>query len=168
MKLLIIAQSPGSRKIPPPTRALQDSGSLQNLLRLSGLKDAEMLYQRASVVNLIPWYLEPNQWPSQAAKRRARSILDTLDISEYTHITTLGGRARLAFSTVAELPKNDWFVWHSWKNYWIAFSPHPSGLSREWNDAITRVHGGEFWRKTMRDAAGVGNVRAPGARPRIG
>jgi uracil-DNA glycosylase len=153
MKLMIVAQSPGTETIPPPDRALEGSSSLRNLMRYSGLNDAEDVYRQATVVNLIPWYLSPNSWPSRAAEKRAWHILQTLDVGSFTHVVGLGVRVRHAISQASGVPENDWFVWHSWNGYWLAHSPHPSGLSREWNDRVTREAGQKFWRETLRARA---------------
>lgn len=147
MKLLIVAQSPGTERVPPPGRALEGSSSLRNLARYANLDDPEDVYRRASVTNLIPWFVPDGAWPTRLAYRKAHDLL--VDSGEFTHVITLGARARHAFRHWMAGTPTDWFTWHDYHGLGVAFSPHPSGLSREWNEAVNRLRGRRFWSTTL-------------------
>lgn len=154
MKLLIVAHSPGTTG--PYKRALDGSSSLRNLARYAALDDPEEVYRRASVVNLIERYIGEN-WPSREAQRRVAEVIMDAKRERMTHIVGLSVNVRIAFCQVLSIPRPEWFDWREAYGLAFAFSPHPSGLSRAWNDATTRARGSAFWH----DALG----KAPDALP---
>jgi uracil-DNA glycosylase len=151
VKLLIVAQSLGTASIPPSGRALQGSSSLRNLARYAGLDDIEEVYRKADVINLVPFYVK-HRWPTEWAELKARAMLhdalrdSTLD--EPVRVIGLGGLVRRAIRGTVTT-SDDWFQWHRWFKVQVAFSPHPSGLSRAWNDDRLRAQGLQFWHEAM-------------------
>ena len=135
---MLIGQDPGRQGTGEPL-----SGKAgRRLAALCGL-DLDAYLARFQRVNLLPVFPgkagKGDRFPLPPAREAARALLPTL---EGRRVVLLGGRVAAAFG----LHRAPLLVWMPIQGTWVAVAPHPSGVSRWWNDPRNVRRAQRFWR----------------------
>lgn len=134
MKLMIVGTKPNDTIWKPGSRALVGSRSGDRLARLMGV---DLTDGRVETRNLF----EAHEVVKVDCRRRAAEVLDYCKRHGVTHVVFLVNPRRVVDTAAARLK---WY--EDVGGMSIAFSPHPSGLSRWWNDEDNRQAALRFWR----------------------
>ena len=138
--VLFVGQAPG-RPWPADTVRATTQRSSDRLAGIVGLTKNE-LFARAVWVNLLPKFPGKHgagdAFPLPAARRAAAA----LPLAPTTIL--LGSNVARAFSLPSAL-----FCWHAVRGCRLAVVPHPSGISRAWNDARLVARARAFLRQAL-------------------
>lgn len=106
----------------------------QRLCRLTGLPDYDALRSVFDLVNIWPEHLDV--WPGdKKCVKRTKRVLTSMNAPV---LVGLGARVRSALRSAGEPVPGGWF--QAWSSETLAYGvviPHPSGLSRVWNEPGT-------------------------------
>lgn len=137
MKLLFVGQAPSrsaGRK-----RAFDGPGSGRRLASLLGLTLPEFL-EEADTANLLPRWPgkhggkyafreKGDRFPVGQARRRARRMMASGELSRWPLVVLCGRRVARAFGVAAPL-----LSFERLEGAWFMAFPHPSGCNLWWND----------------------------------
>lgn len=139
-RVLIVGQAPS--RLSDPTEPLSGRSG-ERLARLCGL-DLPSFLARFERVNVAP------AWPGKAGKgdryfgaREARRVADDLrSLTAGRSIVVLGSANAAAFRLTVPA-----FRFQQVGDARIAWSPHPSGVNRWWNEPENEARARVFWRQ---------------------
>ena len=140
-----------------PSKWMQESGSLNALLNssledLCGLSLHEFA-ERFGRVNLL------SNWPGRQGKKgdafpmaiaTERADIMAFKLEDIPKVVLLGRRVQTAFRLDGELDFFEWVSHPVMRSVCIA--PHPSRVSRWWNEQTNRQKAQAFWSKLAREA----------------
>lgn len=149
MRPLIIGQAPG-----PNTNPLEPlSGRCgERLAELCGLGPRAFLdrFERRNLIDRFPGSAgKGDRFPLPAARRAA---LITSRSFAGRDVVLLGDGVARAFELWQVVPRLHWLHDEMWGASRLAVAPHPSGVSRWWNDQANAEKARRFW---SRLAAGI-------------
>jgi len=134
----IVGQAPGRRGGPPlrgPCGA--------RLARLAGLSGVDELARRHELANLLPRFPgkrgKGDAFPPAEARRAAHGVRP-----KHRDVLLLGRHVARAFGV--DRPFFEWWDLGRWR---VAVVPHPSGVSRWWNDSANRARAAAFLREAL-------------------
>lgn len=139
MKPLVIGQAPSSSSNPDWPLS---GRSGRRLAALCGVEEADFL-EAFDRVNLIPTF------PGKAGKgdafciEEARRSALIVRHMQPRQVILLGDNVRRAFDVVDGAPL---FRWFRLGPHRAAIAPHPSGVSRWWNEQENEIRARNFWR----------------------
>ncbi len=147
MKTLIIGQAP-SRTSDPGEPLSGKSG--ERLARLCGISLSQFIC-RFDRENLLP------AWPGERAGEGDSFIpvREARELAQRFRRAVSGRRVVVLGATLCcgfDLTQRAFEFAPHWEGE-FAWSPHPSGVSRWWNDPENARRAGEFWRELARSAA---------------
>lgn len=133
----VVGEAPG------PKGGVPLEGARQRIGKLIGADpdDLALQFEWRNLLDEWPGY-GPNggsAFPMEAARRRARFMLihhRPLGVDRNRPFIYLGRRVAAAFGF-----RGEWFEW----SHDQVVTPHPSGLSRWWNDPANVARAREFW-----------------------
>lgn len=148
-----------------PSRAIDHQPSLgllrEDLAELAGVEhpiEWWLLFARA---NLLPRWPgrspggKGDRFPREEARRRARRLRGRF--GRFSRVVLLGRRVEGAF----DLRGSGWFAWRDAFKTRVAVAPHPSKVSRWWNDSNNVALARTFWRELAATARGGKTVWEP-------
>jgi len=136
-KPYVIGEAPGPRPGAPLEAARR---RIARLIREDEAELAE-LFEWMNLLDEWPGYGPGggSAFPVEAARRRARMhMINTrpAGVTRNRPFVYLGKRVAAAFDF-----RGEWFEWHNDQ----VVTPHPSGLSRWWNDRANEARARQFW-----------------------
>lgn len=147
-RILIVGQAPGPT--PSTSRRALDGRCGRRLERLMGIPEGA-LPRVARTVNLLP------EWPGRSPSGKG----DRFPVAEASQVAaTLMLRGVVLFAgrgvAAAFGVRAPFFRWLRLGSARVAVVPHPSGISRWWNDPRNQDTAARFFRALVRGRAAVG------------
>lgn len=149
MRPIVVGQAPGSRSDP----GLPLSGRCgDRLAALAGIAPEEFR-RRFELTNLLDRFpgkaSKGDLFPLEEARVAALRMLLQGRLGARP-VVLLGLNVEWAFGLAADVPVLEWRPRLAVR---IATCPHPSGVSRWWNDPANEADARRFWRRLAREAA---------------
>lgn len=139
--VVIVGQAPSSKSCRP-----LDGASGRRIAALAGLGGVGELRSRARLLNLV------RRFPGKAGKGdafplvEARAAAAKIRIPRGSTVVLLGRGVASAFGFA---PSASFFRESSRRGSRVFVAPHPSGISRWWNDPANVERARAFWREVL-------------------
>jgi hypothetical protein len=137
MRLTVCGTKPNPSLWAPGRTPLVDSRSEKRLVELAEVS----LETWRTAVRYDNLYASPDDVVKLMPREEVRRVLNAARSFGHAEVIFLGSPARATVRGAA------WHTWYGTGEIDIAFSPHPSGLNRWWNDPHNTREARDFWRK---------------------
>lgn len=149
MKPLLIGQAPGPRSDPADPLAGRCGARLAGLCGIEQTRFLE-LFERVNLLDKFPGKAgKGDRFDVNKARKKAIDLL-LLGTMRDRRVVMLGANVARTFG----FPPSEQLLWSmiDGGGFQVAFCPHPSGVSRWWNEKTNVAKALLFWRELAADA----------------